>query len=249
MSSSIHSIEGLKILITGATGGIGKSIVRLLHKQGAILGISGTKESILDDIKDELKNNIHILPCNLFDNKSAENLPKQASDLMNGLHGVVCNAGITRDTLSLRMKDKDWDDVLQINLNSVFKINKAACKILAKNKSGSIVNISSIIGFIGGIGQANYSATKAGIIGMSKSLALEFASKSVRINCIAPGFIETPMSDSIPAELSSKIIERIPLKRQGSPDEIAAVVRFLLGKESSYITGETIHANGGLLMH
>ncbi|QJC27594.1 3-oxoacyl-[acyl-carrier-protein] reductase FabG [Anaplasma platys] len=172
----------------------------------------------------------------------------KAAESMSGIDGVVCSAGITLDKLSLRITDEDWDKVIAVNLTSVFKINKSACRLMLKNKSGRIINISSVVGITGNIGQANYAASKAGIIGMSKTMALEFASRGITVNCVAPGFIDTPMIETIPEKQREHILGSIPMGRMGSPEEIASVALFLASDESRYITGQTIHVNGGMIM-
>ena len=239
-----------KILITGATGGIGLALSHLLNSQGAVLVVSGTKVDILDKLVDQLGDNVHALPCDMSNKSQVGNLVHEAFDLMDGLDGIVCNAGIVRDGLAIRMKDSDWDDVMQINLKSPFILNKSACRLMMKQKQGgSIVNVSSVVAFQGNPGQANYTASKAGLIAMSKTMAREFASKNIRVNCVAPGFINTQMISKMNKEAIDKINNNIPMHRIGQPDEIAGVISFLLSNVASYITGETIHVNGGLLMH
>ncbi len=241
----MFNLEGKKFLITGASGGIGQAIAEVLHKAGATLCVSGTKKEVLEKM---VKDNLHMLQCNLTNNDEVDDLVNKANDLMSGFDGIVCNAGVTQDSLLLRMTDEAWQKVIDINLTSTYKLNKQACNKMMKNGWGRIINISSIIGFTGNAGQANYAASKAGMIAMSKSIAREFASRNITVNCIAPGFINTPMTSSLSEEQQNKIINNIPIKRMGTPEEIAAGVLFLASDEAKYITGQTLHINGGLLM-
>ncbi|NUY39577.1 3-oxoacyl-[acyl-carrier-protein] reductase [Wolbachia endosymbiont of Litomosoides brasiliensis] len=241
-------LEGRKFLVTGASGGIGQAIVKTMHKAGAILCISGTKKEALEEVAKLYKKNIHILPCNLLNAVEVNQLINRASELMGGFDGLACNAGITQDSLSLRMTDEAWQKVIDINLNSTFKLNREACKKLIKNNRGRIINISSIIGLTGNAGQANYAASKAGIIAMSKSIAKEVASRNITVNCIAPGFIITKMTKVLTEEQKRKILDNIPMKRMGTGEEIAAGVLFLASDEAKYITGHVLNINGGLFM-
>ncbi|MGL9732966.1 MAG: 3-oxoacyl-[acyl-carrier-protein] reductase [Wolbachia sp.] len=241
-------LEGRKFMITGASGGIGQAIVKIMHKAGVILCISGTKKEALEEIAKLYEKNIYILPCNLLNVEEVHQLINRANELMEGFDGLICNAGITQDNLLLRMKDEEWQKVIDINLNSTFKINREACRKLIKNNWGRIINISSIVGLTGNAGQANYAASKAGIIAMSKSIAKEVASRNITVNCIAPGFIDTKMTKVLTEEQRRKILDNIPIKKIGTGEEIAAGVLFLASNEAKYITGHVLNINGGLFM-
>ncbi|WCR53628.1 MAG: 3-oxoacyl-[acyl-carrier-protein] reductase FabG [Wolbachia endosymbiont of Ctenocephalides orientis wCori] len=241
-------LDSKKLLVTGASGGIGKAIVRAMHKAGAILCISGTKKEALEEVAKEYEKNIYVLPCELSNTEEVNKLVSEASKEMEGFDGLICSAGITHDSSAIRMTDEAWQKVIDINLTSTFKLNREACKILLKNKWGRIINISSIIGLTGNAGQANYAASKAGMIAMSKSIAKEVAGRSVTINCIAPGFIDTKMTAVLSDGQKEKILENIPLNRRGNPEEIAAGVLFLASDEARYITGHVLNINGGLFM-
>ncbi len=242
------NLKGKKALLTGATGGIGQAIAQNLLDAGASLAISGTNEGKLQKLKEALGADVTILPCKLDDAESLTQLIPSAEDALGGLDILVNNAGITRDGLAMRMKDEDWDAVIDINLTASFKLCRAAIKGMMKRRSGSIINITSVVGVMGNPGQANYCASKAGIIGMSKSLAAEVASRGITINCIAPGFIKTPMTDELNEAQTERITSNIPAGRFGLPEDIAASVSFLASDNASYITGQTLHVNGGLLM-
>ncbi len=235
-------------LVTGASGGIGGAIARKLHAQGAHVIISGTNQQALETLANELKERVTIQICNLADEASVEALIEQAYSVKERLDILVCNAGITRDNLALRMSNDDFDEVIRINLRSAFVLNKTAIKKMIRQKYGRIINISSIVGFTGNLGQANYCAAKAGMVGMSKAFALEVASRNVTVNCIAPGFISTAMTEKLKPEIQEELIKKIPCGRMGSTDDIANSVLFLASNESSYITGQTIHVNGGMAM-
>ena len=244
----MFKLDNKKFLITGASGGIGQAIVKSMHKAGATLCISGTKEEVLEEIAKEYKENIHVLSCNLSNAEEVNQLVSKANEKMGGFDGLVCNAGITHDNLTMRMTDEMWQEVIDINLTSTFKLNREASKILIKNKCGRIINISSVIGLTGNAGQANYAASKAGIIAMSKSLAKEVANRNITVNCVAPGFINTKMTEVLSNEQKEKILENIPSKRMGTPEEVAAGVLFLASDEAKYITGHVLNINGGLFM-
>ncbi len=235
-------------LVTGATGGIGNQVVRLLHNLGATVAISGTRASVLEELAQELGERIHVFPCNLSDNDSIEALIPAVEQKLGRIDVLVNNAGITRDGLIMRMKDEDWDAVLQVNLTSVFRLCRAVTRGMMKRRYGRIVNITSVVGFTGNAGQANYTATKAGLVGMSKSLGQELATRGITVNCVAPGFIESPMTEELSEAVKSKILSGIPVGRMGTADEIAQAVAFLAAPGSTYITGQTIHVNGGLAM-
>lgn len=240
-------------LITGASGGIGSAIARAFHAQGATIAISGTREDALQALATELRatgpnNPIHIIPCNLTDPNAVEALFPKAEELMGKVDILVNNAGITRDGLTIRMNDEDWAQVLDVNLTSSFRLCRAALKAMMKRRMGRIINISSVVGVTGNSGQANYAATKAGLIGLSKSLAQEVASRGITVNCIAPGFITSSMTNVLPDAVKEKILASVPQGRMGSPEEIAAGAVYLASTEASYITGQTLHINGGMLM-
>lgn len=244
----IFNLEGQKVLITGATGGIGSSIAKLFAEQGAIVGLSGTRKEKLEKLANEINSKTFLYECNLSNDESVSELFDKADTEMGGIDILVCNAGITKDNLSIRMSNEDFDSVLNLNLRSTFILNRNAIKKMMKRKYGRIINISSIVGIMGNPGQANYCASKAGMIGMSKSMAIEVASRGITINCIAPGFIETPMTDVLTEDQKNKMLSAIPVGRMGQAKEIASTVVFLASKEASYITGQTIHVNGGMLM-
>lgn len=240
-------------LITGASGGIGGAIAQAFYAQGASIAISGTREDALQALATKLratgsKGQIHVIPCNLSDSQAVEALFPKAEELMGKVDILVNNAGITRDGLSIRIKDEDWAQVLDVNLTSAFRLCRAAVKSMMKRRTGRIINISSIVGITGNAGQANYVAAKAGLIGLSKSLAQEVASRGITVNCIAPGFITSAMTDDLPTNVKEKFLTSIPQGRMGSPEEIAAGAVFLASPEASYITGQTLHINGGMLM-
>ncbi|MCA4774091.1 3-oxoacyl-[acyl-carrier-protein] reductase [Wolbachia endosymbiont of Mansonella perstans] len=241
-------LKGRKFLITGASGGIGRAIVKTMHKAGAILCISGTKKEALEEVAKLYEKNIYILPCNLLNAEEVHQLINRANELMEGFDGLVCNAGITQDSLLLRMTDEAWQKVIDINLSSTFKLNREACRKLIKNNWGRIINISSIVGLTGNAGQVNYAASKAGIIAMSKSIAEEVASRNITVNCIAPGFIDTKMTEVLTEEQKKKILDNIPMKKMGTGEEVAAGVLFLASDEAKYITGHVLNINGGLFM-
>lgn len=240
-------LSGKKALVTGATGGIGGAIARQLHQAGAKIAISGTNKEKLAALASELTGAV-ILPCNLSDAAAVDALPAQAVEALDGLDILVCNAGITKDTLAMRMKDEDWQSVIDVNLTATFRLNRAALKPMMKARYGRIINISSVVGVMGNPGQANYCASKAGMIGMSKALAAEISARGVTVNCVAPGFIKTAMTDALNDEQKNRITSNIPAGRFGLPEDIANAVSFLASDMASYITGQTIHVNGGLLM-
>lgn len=244
----MFGLEDRKFLITGASGGIGQAIVEVMHKAGATLCISGTKKEVLEEVAKKYEKNIHVLPCNLSNPEEVNQLINKASELMKGFDGLICNAGITQDSLLLRMTDESWQKVIDINLSSTFTLNREACRKLIKNSWGRIINVSSIVGLTGNAGQANYAASKAGIIAMSKSIAKEVASRGVTVNCIAPGFTDTKMTEVLNEKQKEKILDNIPMKRMGTGKEIAAGVLFLASNEARYITGHVLNINGGLFM-
>ena len=241
------NFKNKKILITGATGGIGNSLVEKFYNlEGSILA-TGTNEEKLDSLKKKYPN-IKILKFDISDHSKIEGFIDSSNTELSGLDILVNNAGITQDNLSLRMKDDEWNKVVHINLSSTFLLCKFAIKKMLKNKYGKIVNITSIVGHTGNIGQANYAASKSGIIGMTKSLAIEYAKKNLNLNCISPGFIETSMTDKISDNVKNMLISRIPMSKLGSGEDVANSTAFLCSDLASYITGETIHVNGGMYM-
>lgn len=238
------NLNGKTALITGASGSIGRAITKKLHGLGAHVFISGSNQEKLIELAKELENNYTIKPCNLSDIKAAEQL---IADIEK-LDILVCNAGINRDNLAIRMTDEDFSAVIDINLKTNFVLNREAIKKMMKNRYGRIINISSVVGVSGNPGQANYCASKAGLIGMTKSLAHEVASRGITVNAVAPGFITSNMTDALTDNQKEMIVQKIPAKVLGTPDDVANVVVFLASAESSYITGQTIHVNGGMLM-
>jgi 3-oxoacyl-[acyl-carrier protein] reductase len=245
----MFSLAGKTALVTGASGGIGAAVAKTLHAAGATIAISGTRVAVLDELKAALGvERVHCVPCNLSSAEDVEKLVPAAEAAMGGLDILVNNAGITRDGLAMRMKDDDWQSVIDVNLTSSFRLARAAMKLMMKKRWGRIVSITSVVGVTGNPGQANYVASKAAIIGMSKSLAQELASRNVTVNCVAPGFIASPMTDVLNDKQKETILGRIPAGRMGTGDEIAAAVLFLASNEAAYVTGHTLHVNGGMAM-
>lgn len=244
----MFDLSGKRALVTGATGGIGESVARALHGQGATVAISGTRVEKLEALASELKERVVVTPCNLSDLDAVDALPKTAAEAMGGVDIVVSNAGVTRDTLMMMMKPEMWDDVLKVNLTAFFRLSKAALRGMTKQRFGRIIGVTSIVGVTGNAGQANYAASKAGMIGMAKSLAQEVASRNVTVNCIAPGFIATAMTDVLNDQQKEAILGKIPAGAMGSPDDIAAAAVYLASDEARYVTGQTLHVNGGMAM-
>jgi 3-oxoacyl-[acyl-carrier protein] reductase len=244
----MFDLTGKTALVTGASGGIGAAIARALHRQGATVAISGTRREALDSLATELKERVHVVPANLSERASVDGLVPAAESAMGSLDILVNNAGITRDNLFLRMKDEEWDQVLAVNLTAGFVLARAALRGMMKRRNGRIIGITSIVGVTGNAGQGNYAASKAGMIGMSKSLAAEVASRNVTVNCVAPGFIETAMTDVLNEKQRESILASVPAGRLGTGDEIAAAVVFLASAEAAYVTGQTLHVNGGMAM-
>lgn len=244
----MFDLTGKSALITGASGGIGADIARALHGAGAAVGLSGTRVDPLDALASELTDRAHVLPCNLSDMAAVEALPKQAAEAMGSVDILINNAGITRDNLFMRMSDEEWQSVLDVNLTATFKLCKGVMRGMMKARWGRIVNISSVVGATGNPGQANYAASKAGMVGMSKSLAYEVASRGITVNAVAPGFIETAMTDKLSDDQKSGIMGQIPAGRMGTPAEISAAVLYLASPEAAYVTGTTLHVNGGMAM-
>lgn len=245
---SLFSLNDKIALVTGATGGIGAAIAKTLHAQGASLAISGTRQGALEELAAELKERVHIFPCNLKDKESVQGLIPAVEEKMGGLHILVNNAGLTRDNLSMRMKDEEYQEVIDVNLSAPFYLMRASLRNMMRQRWGRIINISSIVGVTGNPGQINYCASKAGIIGMSKSLAQEVASRGITVNCIAPGFVTSAMTDVLPEEQQAKLLASIPQGRMGTPEDIAAAAVYLASDAASYVTGQTLHVNGGMAM-
>jgi 3-oxoacyl-[acyl-carrier protein] reductase len=244
----MFDLTGKTALVTGASGGIGSAIAQALHAQGATVGLSGTREEALKAVQAELGDRAFVLPCNLSDDDSLDQLPKQADEAMGGLDILVNNAGLTRDNLAMRLKDDDWDAVLNVNLRAAFKLSRAVLRGMMKKRWGRIIGITSVVGVTGNPGQANYAASKAGMIGMSKALAQEVASRGITVNTVAPGFIETAMTDALDDKQKEALIPGIPAGRLGTGDDISSACVYLASDEASYVTGQTLHVNGGMAM-
>ena len=245
----MFSLKDKKALITGASGGIGKELARVLVEYNAEVCISGRNVEELNELKESLGDKCHIVPCDLSNKNEISELFSKSEEVLGQIDILVNNAGITKDNIFLRMSDQEWEDVLNINLNSTFNILKLITKGMVKRKYGRIINISSVVGATGGAGQVNYAASKAGLIGLTKSLSQELATRNITVNCIAPGFIETPMTEKLDDNRKDIIISSIPANRIGTPKDLSSAVIFLASQESSYITGQTIHINGGLYMN
>ena len=245
----MFNLKNKKALVTGASGGIGKEIAKVLNSHGAEVCLSGRNVDELEILKSSLKGENHLVKADLLNSKDIPMLIEETEEKMGQIDILVNNAGITKDNIFLRMSDKEWDDVIALNLTSVFKISKLAVKGMIKRRYGRIINITSVVAFTGSPGQANYSASKAGVIGMSKSLSQEVASRQITVNCIAPGYIETNMTKDLDEKRKNSILDAIPSKRLGLPADLSSAVIFLASEESGYLTGQTIHVNGGLLMN
>ncbi len=244
----MFDLTGKNALVTGASGGIGAAIAKGLHAAGATVALSGTRVDPLEALAAELGERAHVLPCNLSDAEAVNALPKQAADAMGSVDILVNNAGITRDNIFMRMSDEEWASVLEVNLTSTMRLCKGVIRGMMKSRWGRIVNISSVVGATGNPGQANYAASKAGMVGMSKSIAYEVASRGITVNCVAPGFITTAMTDKLTDDQKSGILAQVPAGRMGDADEIAAAVLYLSSPEAAYVTGATLHVNGGMAM-
>lgn len=245
----MFDLSGKRALVTGATGGLGGAIAKKLHAQGAHVAISGTRAEKLETLANELGDRCAITPCNLSDADAVDNLVKQAAEALDGgIDILVSNAGLTRDGLLMRMKDEDWQMVIKVNLEAYFRLSKACLRAMMKARFGRIIGVTSVVGVTGNPGQSNYAASKAGMIGFSKSLAQEVASRGVTVNCVAPGFIASPMTDVLSDAQKEGILSRIPAGDLGSGDDIASAVLYLASAEAGYVTGQTLHVNGGMAM-
>lgn len=244
----MFDLTGKTALVTGATGGIGGAIACALHAQGATVAVSGTRREALDILAGELKERVHVLPCNLSDAAEVEALVPAAETAMGQLDILVANAGITRDNLFVQLRDEDWDDVIRVNLTATFRLARAATKLMMRKRFGRIIAITSVVGVTGNAGQGNYAASKAGLIGMMKSVGAEYARRNVTANCIAPGFIATPMTDVLNEKQREAVLGKVPAGRLGTPEDIAAAAVYLASNEAAYVTGQTIHVNGGMAM-
>lgn len=244
----MFDLTGKTALVTGASGGIGGAIATALHRQGATVGLSGTRTEALQSLAATLGGRAYVLPCNLAEAEATQRLVGEAEAAMGSVDVLVNNAGMTRDTLILRMKDEDWQAVLEVNLSAAFRLSRAALRGMMKRRWGRIIGITSIVGVTGNPGQVNYAASKAGMIGFSKALAQEVASRGITVNTVAPGFIETAMTGAVADEQKAKLIGRIPGGRLGTPEDVSAAVVYLASEEASYVTGQTLHVNGGMAM-
>ena len=244
----MFDLTGKCALVTGASGGIGSAIARALHGAGAQVALSGTRAEALEALRQELGERAHVTPANLSDADSIAGLAKSAEEAMGAVDILVNNAGVTRDQLFMRMKDEEWDQVLAVNLKAAFLLSKAVLRGMMKRRHGRIVSITSVVGAMGNPGQANYAASKAGLVGMTKSLAQEVASRGITANCVAPGFIETAMTDALTEDQKSAMLGAIPMQRFGQSGDVAAGVLFLASEEAGYVTGQTLHVNGGMAM-
>ena len=244
----MFELTGRTALVTGATGTIGATIARSLHGQGAAVAISGTRREVLDRLATELGERVHVLPCNLADAAETEALVPRVEEAMGQLDILVANAGITRDNLLVQLRDEDWEQVIAINLSATFRLARAALRGMMRRRFGRVIAITSVVGTTGNPGQANYVAAKAGIAGMIKAMAQEYAKRGVTANCVAPGFIVTPMTDKLNDKQRETIVAKIPASRAGTPAEVAAAVVFLASNEAGYVTGQTLHVNGGMAM-
>jgi 3-oxoacyl-[acyl-carrier protein] reductase len=244
----MFDLTGRTALVTGATGGIGGAIARALHAQGATVAVSGTRREALDALAGDLQERVHVLPCNLSSMEEVEALVPAAEKTMGQLDILVANAGITRDNLFVQLRDEDWDDVIRVNLTATFRLARAATKLMMRKRFGRIIAITSVVGVTGNAGQGNYAASKAGLIGMMKSVGAEYARRNVTANCIAPGFIATPMTDVLNDKQRETVLAKVPAGRLGTPEDIAAAAVYLASNEAAYVTGQTIHVNGGMAM-
>jgi len=244
----MFDLTGKTALVTGATGGLGAAIARALHGQGAAVAISGTRAAVLEALAAELGSRVHVLPCDLADKDAVEKLVPSAEEKMLKLDILVANAGETKDNLFVQLRDEDWDQVVAINLTATFRLTRAAVKTMMRRRFGRVIGITSVVGVTGNPGQGNYTASKAGMIGMMKTVAAEYAKRNVTANCIAPGFIATPMTDKLNEKQREAILARVPVGRLGTPADVAAAAVYLASDEAAYVTGQTLHINGGMAM-
>jgi len=244
----MFDLTGKTALVTGATGGIGGAIARALHQQGATVALSGTRREALEQLAGELKERVHVLPCNLAAKDEIEALVPKAEEVMGKLDILIANAGITKDNLLVQLRDEDWEEVLAVNLTATFRLTRAAVRGMMRRRFGRIIGIASVVGVTGNPGQSNYTATKAGMIGMIKSVAAEYAKRGVTANAIAPGFIATAMTDKLNDKQREAILGRVPAGRLGAGTDVAAAAVFLASDEAGYVTGQTLHVNGGMAM-
>jgi 3-oxoacyl-[acyl-carrier protein] reductase len=245
---AMFDLTGKKALVTGASGGIGGAIAKALHAQGAEVGLSGTKVAALEALAGELGGRAKVLPANLGEPGGTEDLAKKAEAALGQVDILINNAGLTRDGLAVRMKDEDWNAVMDVNLGAAFRLSRALLMPMMRRRWGRIIGITSIVGVTGNPGQANYAASKAGMIGMSKALAQEVASRGITVNCVAPGFVATAMTDQLSESQREKLTAAVPAGRLGTPEDVAAAVLFLASDEAAYVTGQTLHVNGGMAM-
>jgi len=244
----MFDLTGKVALVTGASGGLGAAIARGLHRAGAKIALSGTRLNALEPLAEELGERAAVLRCSLEDAEATAALPAQVEDTFGALDILINNAGLTRDQLAMRMKDEDWQKVLDVNLTAAFRLSRASLRGMMKRRWGRIIGITSIVGVTGNPGQTNYAASKAGMIGYSKSLAAEVASRGITVNCVAPGFIETAMTDALPEAQREKLLANIPAQRLGRPEDVAAACLYLSSEAAAYVTGQTLHVNGGMAM-
>src|SRR6202165_789438 len=245
---NMFDLTGKKALVTGASGGIGEAIARVLHRQGAAVAVSRTRRDALETLAADLAERAHVLPCNLADKDEVETLVPRAEEALGQIDILVNNAGVTRDNIFVRLSDEDWDRVIAVDLSAVFRLTRAAVRGMIRRRHGRIVGIASVVGVTGNAGQGNYAAAKAGMIGMTKALAHEVASRNVTVNCVAPGFIDTAMTRALTQKQRDMILGAVPAARLGSTAEVAAAVLFLASTEAAYVTGHTLHVNGGMAM-
>ena len=244
----MFDLTGKGALVTGATGAIGEAIARALHAQGATVAISGTRREVLDKLAGELGSRVHVLPCDLGDKDQVEALVPAAEEALQKVDILVANAGVNRDNLFVQLKDEDWDKVIAVNLTATFRLSRAAVTRMMRRRFGRIIGISSVVGFTGNPGQSNYTASKAGMVGMMKSVAAEYARRNITANCIAPGIITSAMTDKLNEKQRETIMSRVPMARLGTPQDIAHAAVYLASDEAAYVTGQTIHVNGGMAM-
>jgi 3-oxoacyl-[acyl-carrier protein] reductase len=244
----MFDLTGRTALVTGATGGLGGTIAKMLQAQGATVAISGTRREVLDALAAEIGDRVHVLPCNLADKNEVEALVPKAEETLGQLDILVANAGITKDNLFVQLKDEDWDQVIDVNLTATFRLARSAVRGMMRRRFGRIIGITSVVGVTGNPGQVNYTASKAGMIGMVKSIAAEYARRSITANCVAPGFIGTPMTGKLNEKQREAILGRVPAGRLGTAEDVGAAVVFLASNEAGYMTGQTLHVNGGMAM-